>query len=321
MPLLQALAPLLQAMTQISSDEGRPVAEMRAAMHEMIALSFTTLSEPEQPVDFERDFRIAGNHGEIPVRVYRSSPPPDGGVLPCHIYFHGGAFWLGTLEQADSMCRAISRDVGCTVVSVDYRLAPEFKFPIAIEESYAVLQWVIESAATLGIDPQRVSIGGASAGANIAAVVSLMAKDRAGPQIVFQILEIPVTDFTALGPLEILEEGLSIPSGKETYRKYYLSDPEREAAHPYASPLHAEDLTKLPPALVMCAEYDALQPEGLAFAQRLLAAGVETEYHCWPGQFHGSQSMSKLIPSEAAAYRATIAQALLKAYRHTDGAE
>jgi acetyl esterase len=161
-----------------------------------------------------------------------------------------------------------------------------------------------------------VSIGGASAGGNIAAAVSLMAKDGAGPHIVFQILEIPVTDFTALGPLEIPAEGLSIPSGKETYRKYYLSDPEWEALHPYASPLHAKDLTKLPPALVMCAEYDALQPEALAFAQRLRAVGVEAEYHCGPGQFHGSQGMSKLIPNEAAAYRAMIAQALLNAYRY-----
>jgi acetyl esterase len=199
------------------------------------------------------------------------------------------------------------------VAAVDYRLAPEHKFPVAAEDSYAALLWLVEQASALGIDPARISLGGVSAGGNLAAVVAMMARDLQGPQLVLQVLEVPITDLSSMEPLRIPAEGLVISSGKEIYCEHYLSN-EAEALLPYVSPLLARDLTGLPPALVMCAEYDPLAKEGKAYAGRLVAAGVEAEYTCWAGQFHGAQPMAALIPQEAAAYQAQIASALRRAY-------
>jgi acetyl esterase len=312
MPVIGQLKPFFDGLIASSANrDDRPPAEARAAMHAMIESSFNAFVTPRDPLPSETDHDVPVVGGSIRVRIYR--PKKSMSPLPCHINFHGGGFWLGTIDHGDPGCRSIASAADCVVVSVDYRLAPEHKFPTATEDCYAALVWVAEHALELGIEPSRISVGGGSAGANLAAVVALMARDRGGPSIVFQILEIPVTDLTKTDPLVIAAEDLVVPMGKEQYRAYYLNDLS-EATSPYASPLLAPDLSGLPPALVMTAEYDGLQPEGEAYAKRLAEFGVSAEYHCWKGQFHGSQNMAALIPEEATKYQARIVSALRNAY-------
>jgi acetyl esterase len=311
MPVLPALQPLFGPMTAPRLRDPRPAAQVRAEVHEMMARNFTALTAPVAPLASERDHRIPVEGGEITVRVY--SDGSGGPLRPGYVYFHGGGFWLGTLEQADDMCRAVARDADCAVASVDYRLAPEHLFPAAAEDAYAAWLWIAEAAPMLGIDAARLAVGGASAGGTLAAVLAQLARDRAGPMPRLQVLEIPVTDLSSDEPLRIAREGLELRSGKPIYNGYYLAEP-KDALDPRASPLLAESLGGLPPALVMCAEYDPLRPEAEAYARRLQAAGVPTTCRCWPGQFHGSQYMDVLIPEEARAYRAELTGALRRAF-------
>ncbi|MCB2076273.1 MAG: alpha/beta hydrolase, partial [Novosphingobium sp.] len=309
--------PLFRAiLASNGSQDEVPLSEARAASHKAMEQFVTGFYAPRDPLPSEADHSVPVAGGSIAVRVY--CPEPAGPALPCHLYFHGGGFWLGTLDHFDALCRAVAVDAHCVVMSVDYRLAPEHKFPTAAQDSYAALQWACDNADTLGIDPTRISVGGVSAGGNLATVTALMARDRCGPGLVLQVLEVPVTDLSRQDPLHIADEGIELPSGKDVYCRHYLSDPA-EALDPLASPLLAQDLSGLPPALVMCAEYDPLAAEGKAYADRLKQAGVPVEHICWPGQFHGAQPMAKLIPQEAAAYHNRIVGALRQAFRKDRG--
>lgn len=311
MPILPELRSLFEA---ILVNGGRyeilPVAQARAAAHAAMEQFIVGFYASAEPLPREIDCQVSVDGGQVIVRLY--APESDGQPLPCHLYFHGGGFWLGRLEHFDALCRTIARDAGCAVAAVDYRLAPEHKFPAAVEDSYAALLWVSERADALGIDRTRVSVGGVSAGGNLATVVSMMARDRGGPDLVLQVLEVPVLDLYTDESLRI--DGLELPAGKDTYRQHYLDDPS-QALLPHVSPLLAPSLAKLPPALIMCAEYDPLAAEGEAYAKRLQAADVHVEHYCWPGQFHGSQPMAKLIPQVAVAYQTILAAALRRAYR------
>ena len=312
MPVLAPLKPMFAGILDAKhAQDRRPVAEQRASIHAAMDQTFATLYAPQEPCPSEREFTAPVQGGEITLRAYAPVQAPE--KRACYVYFHGGGFWLGTLDQFDGPCRQIARAAGCVVVAVDYRLAPEHKFPVAAEDSYAALLWIVEHARELGVDPGRVAVGGGSAGGNLAAVVALMARDRGGPQLALQVLEIPVTDFTNLEPLGFPQEGVVVPNNKGHYRAFYLND-ESEAQNPYASPLLASELGGLPPALVMCCEYDTLAPEGEAYARRLAEAGVPVDYVCWPGQFHGSAGLAALIPQEAAAYKAKVAGALRSAF-------
>lgn len=312
MPVIEQLKPLLKSLGESSgSGDERPPAEQRAALHAMIESSFNALVAPHDPLPMEADHTVSVAGGSIRVRVYR--PTQSMSPLPCYVYLHGGGFWLGTIDHGDPGARAAADKADCVVVAVDYRLAPEHKYPIPAEDCYAALVWVAEHAAELGVDPARIAVGGASAGGNLAAVVSLMARDRGGPPIVLQILEVPVTDMTNIDDLKIADEDMVIPIGKAQYRAYYLNNLS-EADQAYASPLLAPDLTGLPPALVTTAEYDGLRPEGEAYAMRLREFGIPTEYHCGKGQIHGSQNLAALIPQEADAYQALIISALKEAF-------
>jgi acetyl esterase len=313
MPVIPALQGLLDAVAASpTSPPGTPAAEARVAAHAMMEASFGAMSLPGPPVADQVDHTVPVDGGEITVRVYT---PEGTGPFPCHVYIHGGGFWIGTLEHSDDGCRAIAVDAGCVVASVDYRLAPEAKFPAAAEDSYAALCWVAAHAAELDVDAARISVGGGSAGGNLAAVVALMARDRNGPALVLQVLEIPVTDLTMSQP-SVRENGvgyLLTSEGMAQYVGYYLADPA-DATNPYASPLLAEDVSGLPPAIVMTAEFDPLRDEGEAYAARLREAGVAVEQTRWEGQIHGSQSMAKLIPDEAAAYHDAVVDAMRRAY-------
>ena len=312
MPVDPALVPILEAARDVPAPEpGLSVSEKRAFAHGVMQQAFLALAEPGPDVVAVADRTVPVNGGEIGVRVYT----PDGdGPFPAHMYFHGGGFWLGDLDYCDITARELCAGAGCVVVSVDYRLAPEHKFPAGAEDSYAALCWTAEHAEELGIDPDRISVGGASAGGNLAAVVCLMARDRSGPPIILQVLDIPVTDVT-MSCASITENGegyLLTQDSIEQYCDYYLTDPA-DAKNPYASPLLADDLSGLPPAVVMTAELDPLRDEGEQYAERLAAAGVPVTAKRWDGHVHGSLSMTALIPS-ARDWRQAVIDALRAAY-------
>ncbi len=310
-PLLPALASLADAIAAAPpSPPSESVAEARSRAHAMADRTFRDLAHEVAPVWSERDALVPAQAGEIPVRIYRPRP----GLLALHVYFHGGGFWLGTLDQSDSSCRRLATESDRVVISVGYRLAPEAKFPSQVEECYAALCWAVEHAAEHDIDPDLLTVGGGSAGGALAAAVALMARDRRGPKIRLQLLEIPVTDLTMSQPS--IEENANGPvltrSGVAQYVGLYLADPE-DATNPYASPLHAPDLTGLPSAFITTAEFDPLRDEGEAYARRLQEAGVQVQLTRWNGHFHGSFTMSKLVPDEAAAYTRAIVTALREA--------
>ena len=240
------------------------------------------------------DRTIPGPGGPLPVRIYVPEGP---GPKPGLVYFHGGGFVLCGLDTHDSTCRELANGAGCVVVSVDYRLAPEAKFPAAPEDCYAATCWTAEHAPELGIDPARLAVAGDSAGGNLAAVVSLMARDRKGPALVHQLLIYPVTDH-GLETVSYKEngEGYILTTGMmKWFWRHYLAS-EQDGANPLASPLRAEDLRDLPPATVLTAQYDPLRDEGHAYAEKLRKAGVPTAYTSYDGVFHGFFGMTELIP-------------------------
>ncbi len=254
---------------------------------------------------------VPGPDGPIPVRVYT---PPGDGPHPALVYFHGGGWVLCGLDTHDATCRELAVGAGCVVVSVDYRLAPEAKFPAALEDCYAATVWTLEQADRLGIDPRRVAVGGDSAGGNLAAVVSLLCRDRKGPELVHQLLIYPVTNHAFDTP-SYQENGKGYFLSADMMRwfwHHYLPD-EAEGANPLASPLRAGDLRGLPSATVLTAEYDPLRDEGRAYAERLEAAGVATRHTSYPGVFHGFFAMTNEIPRARAALDETC-RALREAF-------
>ncbi len=245
------------------------------------------------PVASVDNLALPGPAGEIPVRAYT---PEQSGPLPVLVYFHGGGWVTGDLETHDGLCRTLANAAGCVVASVDYRLAPEHKFPAAPEDAYAATRWVAENAGQIGGDPQRVAVGGDSAGGNLAAVVALMARDRGGPQLVFQLLIYPATD-SACDTVSCRENAEGYLLTLETMRwfwNHYLSS-DTDRGNPYAAPLRAPDMRGLPPALVLTAEFDPLRDEGEAYAARLRAAGVPVQFKRYDGMIHGFFGMGALV--------------------------
>ena len=231
------------------------------------------------------DRTIPGPGGEIPVRIYT---PEGTGPFPGLAWFHGGGWVVGDLDTADGSARHLCVGANCVVVSVDYRLAPETKFPGAADDCYAATQWLAANAASLNVDPDRIATGGDSAGGNLSAAVSLMSRDRGGCSLAYQLLVYPVTErnfdnvsYTENG------EGYSLTrDGMIWFWDHYLAG-EADATNPYAAPMHAADLSGLPPALVITAEYDPLRDEGEAYAEKLAEAGVPTVCTRYDGMTHG----------------------------------
>jgi acetyl esterase len=254
-----------------------------------------------EPVAEARDRALPGPAGEIPVRVYRSEAAPR--RAPAVVYFHGGGWVIGSLDTHDGFCRALANRTAAVVVSVDYRLAPEHRFPAAPEDCYAALRWVAERGDEIGVDGSRVAVAGDSAGGNLAAAVALMARDRGGPRPRHQALIYPVTDHDFERPSyrENAEGYLLSRADMRWFWGHYLPEPERRA-DPYASPLRAEKLGELPPATVVTAEFDPLRDEGEAYAARLAEAGVPVECERYEGMIHG---FVQLFPVFDAGRRAT----------------
>jgi acetyl esterase len=310
-PVDPLLRPLLDVTASMGTAPPVSVEEARTAVDERSRILIAThYADPPEPASvIERTIPVNG--ADIPVRIYR---PNRNGSLPAHVYIHGGGFWLGSLDSCDNPCREISVGAGALVLSVGYRLAPEHPFPTGPEDCYAALCWLFEHAEELGVDSASISVGGESAGGNLAAVVALMARDRQGPPLVLQVLGIPVADLTMSQPsVAALGTGyLLTRAGMAEYRSHYLSRDE-DMFHPYASPLLAPDLGSLPPALVMTMEYDPLRDEGEALARRLVESGTPTRHIRWLGHIHGSALFTRIIPS-ARDYHRTVIESLRAAY-------
>ena len=291
MPISTETAAFLESLAEA---DGPTFLEMspdqaRAAYVEMAAMQ----GEPAEVASVENR-GAPGPAGDVPIRVYR---PALDAQLPVFVYYHGGGWVVGDLDSHDPLCRQIANVAGCAVVAVDYRLGPEHKYPAAAEDAYAVAAWLATDGATLGLDGDRIAVGGDSAGGNLAAVVPLMARDRQGPTIASQILIYPVTDhrFDTPSYREHAEGFILVADLMQQFWASYLAD-EADGQQPYASPLRAADLGGLPRALVMTAEFDVLRHEGEAYCERLRAAGVETRIHRYDGMMHGFLQFGTVIP-------------------------
>lgn len=246
---------------------------------------------------------IEGPGGWLALRIYR---PSGAGPHPALIYLHGGGFVLGGLETTDRFARAITNLVPCVAISVDYRLSPETKFPGALEDAFAALRWVAGAAADLGIDPQRIAVGGFSAGANLAAAIAMLSRDRRGPAVAFQLLIQGMFDARCEGTTHREFDGIVMTADDmRWFWAQYLGSPA-DTDHPYASPLGATDLKGLAPALVVTSECDLLRDEGEDYGRRLIDAGVDATIRRYDAMPHGFLSMptietSKLAMAEIAA--------------------
>jgi acetyl esterase/lipase len=262
--------------------------EMRATM---AALGETVA--PRSDVVRE-DREIPGRDGDPAVRVRVYRPAADMvGPLAGLVEIHGGGFIIGDIAMMDSFCDRVAAELSAMVVSVGYRLAPEDPFPAAVEDCHAAVSWLAEHAEEFGVDPERIAIAGQSAGGGLAAATALMARDRGGPALCFQLLEIPELDDRLATPsmIDFVDTPLwNRPNAIRSWSWYLGADglPGSGDVSPYAAPARAEDLSALPPAFVSVMEFDPLRDEGLVYAMRLLQAGVSTELHAYPGTFHGS---------------------------------
>ncbi len=272
-------------------------------------------TQPDLPhVDRVKDFDVPGPNGPIPVRFYRGAGTADAGPIPVHVYYHGGGWVLGDLDTHDWVCRKIANAAQCAVLSVDYRMAPEHVFPAAFDDSLAALRWTVDNASLLKIDPSRVTVGGDSAGGNLAAAVSIAARDSGSPRIKAQILVYPAVDLSMSGDYygRFTKDLLLVDDTMRWFIDLYV--PIKEQRKDWrASPLLAASHKDLPPALVVLAGFDPLCAEGEAYAEKLKAAGVPVTVTRYPGQLHGFLSNGKLMPKANDAIE-DIAKALKECY-------
>jgi acetyl esterase len=281
----------LQAAAATAADP--PIPPISEQTPEMARAGYQALAEllgDGEEVAAVDDREIPGPGGDIPIRIYTPQGEGPFGIL---VYYHGGGWVIGGLDTHDHLCRALCRGAGCLVVSVDYRLAPEHPFPAAVEDAWTALQWVAEHAAALGGDPRRVAVGGDSAGGNLAAVVSLLARDAGTPELALQLLIYPATDMRMGHPSidENAEGWVLTRDHMHWFRAHYLSaqpDPThfRLLTDFRLSPLLAHSHSGLASAWIATAELDPLRDEGMAYAEALRASGVPVDATCYQGMIH-----------------------------------
>lgn len=293
MPLDPQAQTVLELLPKLPETNDVDVALFRAEMQEA-----ALLVEPI-PVTAVAEHEAPGPAGPIRLRWYR---PSGKGPFPALVFFHGGGFVLGSLDSHDPHCRRYCTRAGCVVVAVDYRLAPEHPFPAAPEDGFAAIAWIAANSARLEIDPARLAVGGDSAGGNLATVVSRLARDRGGPDIAYQVLVYPVTDWSLNQPsYQEHGDGYFLTRGSmRWFRDHYLPRPDLRG-HPHAAPLRAPELADLPPALILTAEFDPLRDEGEAYGRRLREAGVSCHVERVPGLFHGFFGMGDAVDRADAA--------------------
>jgi acetyl esterase len=292
------LDPDAQIVLQMVRAAGRPPFEQLtpAEAREAYAASRKVLQPTPEDVAETVDRTAPGPHGAIPLRLYRPIGTEATDVLPALVYFHGGGWVLGGLDSHDGACRRFANAAKCRVVSVDYRMAPEYKYPAAVDDSAAATKFVFENAASLGIDPARVAVGGDSAGGNLAAVIALMARDGTLPPLAFQLLIYPATDMmmTSVSAQTVTENVPLTSATMKWFIDLYLRDAE-DARDWRASPLRVADVSGTAQALVLTCAYDPLRDEGTAYAQRLEREGVRVAHLHLSDQAHGFMSMGRIV--------------------------
>lgn len=290
MPLNATLSNILEQMAAANTP---PLESMTPADARQFYLALRAMAGEPEPVGEVAERKIPGPGGDIPVRIYKPEGP---GPFPMLVYFHGGGWVIGSIETHDPLCRLLTNAAGCITVSVDYRLAPEHRFPAALDDAFAAAAWAAANATILGGQNDLIAVGGDSAGGNLATGVARMARDKGTPPILYQLLIYPGTDW-----------GLDRPSYVENGEGYFLTknavawfwsqyvEDEADRTDPRASPLRAEDLSNLPPALVVTAEFDPLRDEGEAYALRLQEAGVAVDAIRYDGMIHGFFQMTGVL--------------------------
>ena len=253
--------------------------------------------QPAPPeVAATRELTTPGAGGDIPLRLYRPIGSQAQQQLPVLVYFHGGGWVIGDLDTHDTLCRELANGSGCAVVAVDYRMGPENRFPAAVDDCIAATRWVRDNAASLQLDPGRMAVGGDSAGGNLAAVVSIAAREAGDPPIRFQLLIYPGTDMRRTAPShQVNGQGYLLTSETIGYfHDHYIDDPRHDLDW-RASPLLHPDLSRLPPAFVLTAGFDPLRDEGMQYAQALSDAGTRSTLVCFERQIHGFITMGKVL--------------------------
>jgi acetyl esterase len=297
-PDAPGLDPQVRAVLELVVRSGRPAYHQLSPKEARQLFRETRLAATPTPpeIGLVQNLTADGPLGPIPLRLYRPIGVPASAPLPALVFFHGGGWVIGDLETHDVLCRQLTAEAGVSVVAVDYRLAPEHKFPAAVDDAWAATRWIVAHAAELGVDPGRLAVGGDSAGGNLATVVALLARDQGGPALTSQILLYPVTDLAAetASYREFCDGYLLTRESMCWFKDHYVST-EAEAADWRASPLRARSLAGLPPALIVTAGFDPLRDEGQAYAERLRDAGVRVDYLCYGGMIHGFVPMGRLI--------------------------
>lgn len=316
MPLDPLLEPMLASLPELPSFPA-DLADwpaFRKTNRESMEAVIAHVMEPGPEVGDVQRVNVAVGGGEIVLVVYT---PSTVGPHPVHLYLHGGGWVEGSVHDTavDTFCRERAALAGCLVVSVGYRKAPEHPFPTALDDCFAALQWVAGHAEQLNAAADRITVGGGSAGANLAAALTLKSRDERGPAISFALLEVPALDFTmSHASHELYATGYGLTRRTvEFCRAAYLGS-DGDVVNPYASPLHAADLSGLPPTHIMAAEYDVLRDEAAAYAARLKQAGVPVTYSMQPGQVHVSSGLTKVLPA-ARAWRDEVLD-VLRAHAH-----
>ncbi|TFZ02256.1 alpha/beta hydrolase [Ramlibacter henchirensis] len=305
------LHPQAQALLRLIEEKGIPpthtLTPEKAREYYLVRRAVTQPDPPE--VALARDLAAPGAAGDIPLRLYRPLGAAPSKVLPVLVYYHGGGWVIGNRDSHDVLCRQLANGSGCAVVSVDYRMGPENRFPAAVDDSIAATRWVHEHAAELKLDPARLAVGGDSAGGNLAAVVALDARDRGGLPIVFQLLIYPATDQRRGWPSHQTNgQGYLLTRDTITYfHDHYIDDPKKDLDW-RASPLLHADHSRLPPAFVLIAGYDPLRDEGLAYAQKLTEAGNRSALVNFERQIHGFITMGRVIDEAHVAVQLCAAQ-------------
>ena len=284
-----------QALLQkIAKEEAFPLETLTPMQARKAEEGMRAFAGELQPIANVEDKTILHSAGEIPVRIYT----PEGcGPFPILVYLHGGGWVVGNLDIYNDICRSLANGAGCIVVSVDYRLAPEHKFPAAVEDAYTATQWIANNASCIGGDPTRITVGGDSAGGNLAAVVSIIAHERGGPPLVYQLLIYPATNLSSFDTNSYHDyaEGYFLTKASmQWFRNHYLKNDD-DRRNPYASPLLSKDLSGLPPAFVITAGFDVLKDEGEAYANRLKRAGVSVRHVCYNDTIHGFFFMAGVL--------------------------
>lgn len=285
--LVSELARIMAAVPPLPEVTPESVAAIRERSDAAAAL------QPRPEVHALADHVVPGPGGDIPVRVYY---PTGGDRLPALVFAHGGGWSICSIETHEGLCREIANRSGCAVVSVEYRLAPEHVFPAALEDFYAAAAWVVEHADLLGVDPDRVALGGDSAGANLAAVAGFMARDRGGPRFAFQLLAYPGLDALSERPATVAHADAPMLKRSTSQSMWRAYAGGADLRNPYLSPLYADDFTGLPPALIVAPQYDLNIDDAYAYAGKVNEAGGRVRVLEVKGTTHGFLSYYARVP-------------------------